>query len=383
MFFYIYTVLITLLYIISTPFLIIASFKSKYKTSIWARFFLYKNRALKPNGIWFHVCSFGEAKAIKVIVDALDRDKLRLTTTTQTGKSVIDTYAKQSRYLPFEILLFSWIKPQQALVVMEAEFWYLMFLIAKKKGAKTLLINARMSDKSYPKYLKMRWFYKELFKYVDRVYAQSDIDKERLESLGARDVCVIGNIKLANIPKPTKYFTKLDSLVVCGASTHKNEEEIILKAYIKLKNRRADAKLLLVPRHPERFDSVYELGNTFATKYGLSIERFSNGSTFESDIVIVDMLGELINIYAISDVVIIGGSFEPIGGHNVAEASQFGCKIISGEHYFNQRDIYRAVSGIEVVSKDTLSQKLLEYESIAHSKIEYKTDIEEILRELR
>ena len=126
LFFFFYSVVSFLLYLIASPFLVFVSFKKKYRQSIPARFFLWENKPLKPNGIWFHSCSFGEAKAIKPLVDALPKDILRMTTTTQTGFEAVNEYTKESRYLPFEPLLFSWLKPQKALVVMEAEFWYLL-----------------------------------------------------------------------------------------------------------------------------------------------------------------------------------------------------------------------------------------------------------------
>jgi 3-deoxy-D-manno-octulosonic-acid transferase len=382
MFFYIYTVIAFILYILAIPFLVILTFKQKYRSSIPARFFLYKNTPLKANGIWFHVCSFGEAKAIKPLIDKIPKDSIRITTTTQTGKSLIETYTKKSRYLPFEVLLFGWIKPQKALVVMEAEFWYLMFAIAKAKGAKTILINARMSDRSYPKYLKMRWFYKQLFKYVDEVFAQSDIDKTRLESLGATNIKVVGNIKLADTPKPTKQLKKPAGLIVCGASTHPNEEELILKAFTKLKAQQPNAKLILVPRHPERFDEVFNLSLEFAYTHNYSIQRYSKTPQIASDIVVVDMLGELINLYTISDIVILGGAFEPIGGHNAIEPAYFGCKIISGEHYFNQKDMFEAIDGITICSKEKLSDTLLNYRNLPDSSIRYQTDIDAILKSL-
>ena len=208
MFFLLYSLISRIIYIIAIPFLLLFSLKTKYKESIPARFFLWKNRPLKANGVWFHSCSFGESNAIKPLVDELPKDVLRATTTTQTGLKVIETYTKESRYLPFESLLFFWIKPQKVLVVMEAEFWYLLFALAKKRGAKTLLINARMSDRSFPKYQRISWLYRQIFKYIDEVYAQTPLDKERLESLGAKNVVVTGNIKLSKLPKPSKKLVK-------------------------------------------------------------------------------------------------------------------------------------------------------------------------------
>ncbi len=383
MFFFFYTLVSFLIYLIAFPFLLLFSFKTKYRESIPARFFLWHNGPLRRDGIWFHSCSFGEAKAIRPLVDALPQDLLRMSTTTNTGFKAVKEYTDQSRYLPYESLLLFWIKPQKALVVMEAEFWYLLFALARRRGAKTLLINARMSDRSFPKYQRIGWLYRQIFRYIDEVYAQTEKDKERLESLGARNVVVTGNIKLSKLPKPSKVPDKPEGLFLCAASTHKGEEGLILNAFADFKKEQPDAKLVVVPRHPERFDIVAEMIEVFSRTEGLTWHRYSENRSFENDIVLVDALGELVNIYAISDIVVLGGAFEPIGGHNAAEAAQFGCKIISGKHYFNQKDIFEAVEGIAVVEASNLSRRLQQHGILKPTKIKYCTDISPIVESLK
>ena len=380
-----YAVLVTVIYILALPFFYFFSKrKIKYKHSIPARFFMKNNKPLKAEGICFHVCSFGEARAIYPLLDALPNDILRLTTTTETGYEAISLKQKeQSRYLPFEPLLFSWLKPQKVLLVMEAEFWYLLFALAKSRGAKTMLINARMSDRSFPKYKRFSWFYKMIFRQIDEVYAQSQIDKERLERLGAKNVQVIGNIKLVDIPKATKELTKPKNLLVCAASTHEGEEALILEAFVKLKKEEPQARLILVPRHPERFDGVSKLVKASATKEHYSWHRYSQSEALNSDIIVADVLGELVNIYAISDIVILGGAFAKVGGHNAAEAAQFGCKIISGEHYFNQRDIFSMIEGITIVTQENLARRLQQHGQLIKTKIIQKTDISSILESIK
>ena len=379
MFFYLYSICAIVIYIAALPFLSLFSFKNKYKISIPARFFLRKNTALKPDGIWFHSCSFGEARAIKPLVDALPKEVLRMSTTTQTGKSVNDTYTEQSRYLPFEPLLFGWMKPQKVLVVMEAEFWYLLFALARKKGAKTVLINARMSDRSFPKYQRIGWLYRQIFRHIDMVYAQTPLDKERLEMLGAKQVTVTGNIKLAALPKVTKKIVKPSGLLVCAASTHEGEEEVILKAFSVFKKEEPSARLIMVPRHPERFEQVASRVSVFAKENGYSWHRYSQKEMLESDITVIDRLGELVNLYAVSDIVILGGSFVPVGGHNAAEAAQFGCKIISGPYYFNQRDIFEAVEGIAVAESFDLARRLQQHGQLKASSVKIKSDLTPLL----
>ena len=385
LFLVIYTTLFTFVYLLALPFLYFFSKrKVKYKVSLPARFFLKNNKPLKEDGIWFHVCSFGEARAIYPILDALPNDVLRLSTTTQTGYEAISLKQKeQSRYLPFEPLLFSWLKPQKILLVMEAEFWYLLFALAKARGAKTMLINARMSDRSFPKYQRISWFYKMIFKQIDEVYAQSEIDKERLELLGAKNVQVIGNIKLAEIPKATKELTKPKNLLVCGASTHEGEESLILDAFIKLKKEEPNARLIVVPRHPERFEKVSKMVEDIASSEHYSWHKYSQNEALNSDIIVADVLGELVNIYAICDIVILGGAFAKVGGHNAAEAAQFGCKIISGEHYFNQRDIFSMIEGISIVTQENLARRLQQHGQLIKTKIIQRTDISPILESIK
>jgi 3-deoxy-D-manno-octulosonic-acid transferase len=382
LFFSFYSIVSFVIYIIALPLLFLFSFKTKYKDSIPARFFLWKNSPLKPHGIWFHSCSFGEVKAIKPLVDVLPSDSLRMSTTTHTGFNAIHEYTEQGRYLPFEPLLFLWTKPQKALVVMEAEFWYLLFALARARGAKTLLINARMSERSYPKYQRIGWLYKQIFNHIDEVYAQTELDKERLESLGAKNVVVTGNIKLSKLPEVSKTFLKPSGLLLCAASTHEGEESLILDAFSTFKKYNSDAKLIVVPRHPERFDKVAMMIEKFTETQNLSWHRYSENDSLKDDIVLIDALGELVNIYAVADIVILGGAFEPIGGHNAAEAAQFGCKIISGEHYFNQVDIFGAIEGIVIVEKSNLSRRLLQHGLLKSTRLKYRTDISAIVKSL-
>ena len=383
LFFYSYLFFSFLVYIIALPFFILFSFKFKYRHSIPARFFLWKNKALKPDGIWFHSCSFGEAKAIHPIVEMLPQEHLRMSTTTQTGFEEISNYTQKSRYLPFEPLLFWWTKPQKVLVVMEAEFWYLLFALARRRGAKTLLINARMSDKSFHKYKRMRYLYRQIFGQIDEVYAQTQKDKERLEYLGAKNVLITGNIKLSKLPKPTRELLKPKEILVCAASTHEGEERSILDAFVDFKKQEPHARLVMAPRHPERFAKVEKMMLKFAKKKKFSTQKYSENKNMEADIIFLDVLGELVNVYAISDIVILGGAFVPVGGHNAAEAAQFGCKIISGKHYFNQKDIFEAIEGITIVEAYNLSRRLLQHGLLPPSKIKSKTDITPIVKSIK
>jgi len=375
-----YTLFAWGLYLLFIPIIVVLSFKKKYKESIPARFFLKNNPPLPENRIWFHACSFGETRALKPLVESIGKERSVLTTTTQTGFYEAGKIVEEVRYLPFEPLLWVWVRPQKILAVMEAELWFLLFYLAKKRGAKTMLINARISDRSWKSYRRFRWLYAKIFDYIDEVYAQSDIDRRRLELLGAKSVVVTGNIKLAQIPEVTKRYPKPSGIVVTAASTHEGEEEGILHSFSEWKRAHPDAKLLLVPRHPERFDKVYAIAETVARKEGLDLARWSRTGSLEADIVLIDAMGELINLYAVSDIVVLGGAFARIGGHNPVELLPFGCRLVSGRHIFNQKAIFSQIEGALFCDLDDLAQTLEKAFHAEPPKLKERVTLEPILK---
>ena len=390
---------------------------------------------------WLHACSFGEIKSLEPIIQALAQAaptrNILLTTTTQTGFDLAQsTYASEPRirveFLPFEIFLPFYarrLKQLQALVVTEAELWLELFYTTKALGAKTLLINARISTRSYPKYRRFRAFYRLLFSYVDRVFAQSQADSTRLAELGANHIEVFGNLKLLSpihishtYPKPS------NRLVIVAASTHKGEEELVLQAFSVLKKLESSAKvdlacglesqggfteqaenkttaskkaaeienqpqalestfennaeksqsvaslekvdsslLILAPRHPERFTEVA----TLLADYPLASARFTQGpqvlNDSRLDVVLLDTLGELNNCYAIADIVILGGAFIQAGGHNPLEPAFFGTKLISGRAIFNQEALFACVDGYTLCEASELESTLLAHQSLPHT----------------
>jgi len=373
------------LFFIALPLIIYLSFKQKYKESIPARFFLVNNPRFKSfDGIWFHVCSLGEARALKPILELLNLGNIKITTITQTGQSEAKRYNAELRYLPYEMYLPFWIKRQKVLVVLEAEFWYLLFRVAFLRGTKVILLNARISDKSVDKYMKFAWFYRKLLSVVEIVYAQSQSDKNRFLALGAKHVEVIGNIKLAGKINKTKEYKKPDAEVIVAGSTHEQEEEAIVKSFLDYKEKNPQAKLIVVPRHPERFDSVYELIQASVAESGLRCSRFSENTSFEEDITLVDMMGELNNIYAISDVAILGGAFRAdVGGHNPLEPAYFGCKIITGKHFFHQKELFKYVEHVQYVESDEIRDALEKAKKLPPSQVQEKINLEPVVRKIK
>jgi 3-deoxy-D-manno-octulosonic-acid transferase len=376
-----YYLLSGLLYVVALPLLVILSFKQKYKESIPARFFLFRNpRFSAQNGVWFHVCSLGEARALKPLLDMLGKKDCKITAITHTGYAEAKKYGVETRYLPYELFLPFWMRKQKFLVVLEAEFWYMMFLTARLRGTKIILLNARISEKSVKKYLQFAWFYKKLFDCVEIIYAQSEADKNRFVAMGAKNIEVIGNIKLAQKIVRTKEYAKPSCEVIVGASTHPLEEEAILKAFAEYKKQQKDAKLILVPRHPERFDAVFGMMLGFASQHAMACTRFSQNASFEADIVLIDAMGELNNIYAISDIAILGGAFRTdVGGHNPLEPARFGCKIITGKHFFHQKELFKYVHHVQYVEADAIHKALLAAKELPPSMVEETIDLQSVV----
>jgi len=374
-----YFLIAALVHLAASPFLFLLSFKAKYRESIPARFFLYRNPRFEKRDLWFHVCSLGEARALAPILDKLQDREVSISTITHTGHAEALKYKAEVRYLPFESLLPFWVEKQKMLVVLEAEFWYLLFATARARGAKVVLLNARMTERSFPKYMRLRWLYVQMFRRVDKIFCQSEADRERFKALGATNIEVVGNIKLAQKIAATRSYPKPAGEVIVAASTHEGEEELIIAAYLEYVKQHP-AKLIVVPRHPERFEQVYTLLEKMKSRE-LRLSRWSRSNDLDADIVLVDAMGELNNIYAISDVAILGGAFkEDVGGHNPLEPARFGCKIITGRHAFMQQELFKYVHHVQEVEKSTILEALLKAQTMEASCVDEKIDLESIIR---
>ncbi len=355
-----------LLYIIALPFLIYLTFKQKYKQSIPARFFLFKNPPLAKCDVWFHSCSLGETKAVMPLAKRFNEFGFSVITGTGFNEALLTS--KNTRFLPYEVFLPFWVRPTKLLVVMEAELWLLLFACAKMRGSKTALINARISDRSYPKYKKFSFFYRTLFCFVDAVFAQSEVDKTRLESLGAKNVYVSGNIKQFVGGYEINDIKTDERRNFVAASTHNGEEAAILEAFWEAGLFKKE-RLIIVPRHPERFESVFGYLSEFASKNSLTLSRFGEDRAMLADIVLVDKIGELVNVYAKSYLVVLGGAFAEIGGHNPLEPAYFGTKLISGTHVFNQQASFEKVKNAYFCVASELASLLKNHENLVKSEI--------------
>lgn len=243
------------------------------------------------------------------------------------------------------------------LVIMETELWPNLIYYAHKKSIPIVLANARLSEKSMKGYLKFKTFTKSMLKNIDVISTQSAEDAHRFRQLGAEDyqLKITGNIKFdISLPegileegKLLRQTLGIERKIFIAASTHEGEEEIILKAFKIIKKRIPNSLLIVVPRHPERFEFVYQLckKNNFETSRRSKNEMCSE----KTDIYLGDTMGELMKLYAASEVAFVGGSLVPTGGHNVLEPAALGLPILSGPHYFNFNDIMKKMRELDAI----------------------------------
>ncbi len=307
--------------------------------------------------IWIHTVSVGEFLAVLPLIKALQKvhSPLLVTTTTPTGSAMLkeklgDTVVHC--YLPFDIPVLAkrficHVQPAVAVFV-ETEIWPNYLFLLKKQTVPTLLINARLSEKSFRGYAKTGKFARQTLTCFTEVACQNKASQQRFQQLGAK-ASVLGNIKFDLAPPddlPEKQ-ARLHQLLgnqpfVLAASTHKGEDEIILKAFRQSKY--ADThRIIIAPRHPERSEQVMALCQA-AGYHGVYYTQCVDKPLAPNvQVVVVDTLGELLYFYSLAAIAVIGGSFVPHGGHNPLEAALFAVPCCIGEHYFNFDSLVKAM----------------------------------------
>lgn len=356
-----------------------------YRKRLAERFGMVNFPKQAQHGIWFHTVSVGEFIAaipvIKAVMQRYPDVPIIITTTTPTGSEQVQTrFADElgkrvhHSYLPYDIPLFlnrflNRTCPQ-LLVVLETELWPNLLHCAKQKQCKVMVANARLSEKSAKGYGKFPNLSKAMLNNIDRLAVQNDKDAQRFKQLGmpAENMHVTGSIKfdldvdpsIIEQGKQLRGHWGEQRPVVCVASTHEGEDEIALDAFKQLQKNRADALLVIVPRHPERFDRVADL----IKRKGLSLQRRTQGAASEdTQVMLVDTMGELLMFLAASQVCIMGGSFVSNGGHNPLEPAALSVPVIMGPSQFNFAVIceqLQAAGGMVTVSESALASQLMD-----------------------
>lgn len=339
-------------------------------------------RASRGNVIWVHAVSVGEVLAVTPVVEELRRrhPKFRVvvSTVTDTGQKLARQRFGEENvfYFPvdFAFAVRSYVEALRPslVVVAETEFWPNFWRIAKGSGAQIAVINARISDRSFPGYKRVRGLLRRVLAKVDVFLAQTAQDRDRLISIGAAKeaVRISGNLKFELTSKGAPALVgRLRSalnagnagpLLVCG-STVETEEAIVISAFEEVLRRYGNAVMVLAPRHPERFAGVVKVLEASGVKFwrrSLWKDEAMAGGVF-----LLDSIGELASIYGLADVAFVGGSLVPRGGHNILEPASAGVATLVGPYTENFRDIvnlFRSKSAVRVVTTETLGTTFVE-----------------------
>jgi len=328
-----------------------------------------------PPVIWIHAVSVGEVLAVSGLVaemrQAFPQHRILISTTTDTGQDLArERFGEQNVfYFPMDFAFairpyLETLRPE-LVVLAETEFWPNFLRLVHLSGARIAVVNARISDRSWPRYRRFQWALRRMLVHVDLFLAQTQQDADRLRSIGAdsRRVQVTGNLKFdVSLPAPTPLVDSLrrslasegaGPVLVCG-STVEDEEPPLLKAFENLRVGHSRAVMILAPRHPERFDTVAIL----LQQLGIPLHRRTlwAGEKLAGGVLLVDSIGELAALYALADVAFVGGSLVPRGGHNIIEPAQQGVAIVTGNHTENFRDIINLFQSRDAVRIVGLSE---------------------------
>ena len=343
----------------------------------------YGDRPLAA-GIWIHAVSVGETQAaaplIKYFLDKHPDLGVMVTTTTPTGSARLRAlFEDQVRhvYIPFDLTpiltrFLNRVRPRLVLV-METEIWPNMLRVCQGRGIPVILGNGRLSARSARGYARLGGFARQTFSRLSLVAAQTNADAQRFIDLGvpSERVRVTGSIKFdlrqpASLQDSAEAMRRLwgtDRPVWVAASTHEGEEEPLLKGHRQILARLPTALLVLVPRHPERFDRVASL----AGRLGLPAVRRSSGRSCgpEDAVFLGDTMGELPALIAAADAAFIGGSLVPVGGHNLLEAAAAGVPVAIGPHAFNFAQITELLvqegAAVQVANADALANLMVDW----------------------
>jgi len=356
--------LYTLLLYLATPLvllhLLLRGLRSRDYLKRWPERFGRFDPPGRTGGIVVHAVSMGEVNAASMLVQELLRrfpeQPLYLTTLTPTGSARVgELFADRVShvYVPLDLpgavrRFLDRVRPR-LLVIMETEIWPNLYHQAAARGIPILIVNARISERSVGAYRRLRPLIGAALRKVSGIAAQSPVDRQRLLQIGAREaqITVTGNMKfdvrmppsLAEQGEAIRLAWGTQRRVLVAGSTHEGDERALLSAFVRLLATFPDALLVLVPRHPERFARAAQL----ARQSGLSVSLRSGGISCPAatQCFVVDAMGELLQFYAAGDVAFVGGSIDPVGGHNVLEPAALSRPVLFGPHTANFADITR------------------------------------------
>ncbi len=338
----------------------------KYRKSIGPKFgFIRPESFTNMKGsprIWMHAVSVGEVTAAAPIVASLREHFpeacIILSTSTETGQEMarrIVTAATSFIYYPLDIpfvvrKVISQVNPD-IFILTETELWPNFIRTCKERGVKVIMVNGRISPRSFKKYAMTVFFWKSILNAIDEAGVISEIDAERLSQLGMLPsrIHILGNAKydsLAANASPEiqeemerKLNLAKDDRVFVAGSTHDGEEKIILNVYGKLLKTYPDFKLIIIPRHPDRGQSVLAMAKEAGVNDCITMTEINSGKQRATErVIIIDVIGELFKVYSLATTVFCGGSLVPKGGQNILEPAAWGKVIFYGPYMEDFRD---------------------------------------------
>ena len=327
--------------------------------------------------VWVHAVSVGEVIAASPLLTRIrERYPSRtiiLSTITDTGQRVAGERSPGDTkiiYLPFDIptilkSVLEKVRPE-ILIIIETELWPNMFRVFGERGVPVVLMNGRISERSYRGYKKLSFFMRNVLSYVNFFGMQDDEYAERIRSLGVDGARIrtLGNFKFDSSPasRTPEWASKIAGPVITAGSTHEGEEELIASIYVELKKDFDDLNLVIAPRHPERFRGVEEMLRSKKLSF-MKRSAFNEENTespiIKGHIILLDTVGELSAVYGITDIAIVGKSFRGYGGQNPLEPASWGKPVVCGPHMENFpviQDFYREGAAIEVSEKGLYSR---------------------------
>ena len=350
---------------------------AKYRDGLLERLGFIRSLKSQSNRplIWIHAVSVGEVLAVsrltKILDGALPGHFIAISTTTRTGQQLArERFGKDRVFycpldLPWAVAACLRARKPVMLILAETEFWPNLLHQCFRRNVPIVVVNARISDRSWPRYQRLRSLWKPFLSQLTAVLAQSQLDADRLAALGIPQerVTVAGNLKFdveANADsEATKLIAELKGglrLVVAG-STLDGEESLLLAAWPAVLRTDPELALVLAPRHPERFTAVADLltksGFPWRKRSAIGIKALQPG-----EIVLLDSIGELASAYSLAAVAFVGGSLVAAGGHNPLEPAQFAVPIAMGPYYANFRaivDQFRSANAIQIVGPEVLA----------------------------
>lgn len=387
-----YSVLIVTFFLVMSPYLAWQAVRHrKYIGSLGQRLG-YLPISFNLDGeesIWIHAVSVGEVLTARALLPQLKerypRLRLFLSTTTMTGQDIARNslqYVDGVFYFPFDLgfivnRTLRLVKPR-LFIMMETEIWPNLLRACHRDGVRTVIVNGRISARSYPRYRLARAFFRRVLAHVDRFCMQGEESARRIIEMGAAPdkVVVTGSLKFDSLDLPgaatpadrgpnrvIRYFRMTnDRPVIIAASTMKGEEEAVFEAFQRIRARIPGTLLIVAPRKPERFDEVEQQARRAGWKVARRSELAVDAEP-RQDVVVLDTIGELAQLYQVATAVFVGGSLVDTGGHNIIEPAVFGKPIVFGPHMHNFAEIARTFvengAAIQITSARELEHALL------------------------